>query len=86
MRDDVKITERDIFDFIFLKKKLSQKKIKEITTNIYFQDKIRFYEKLKENLNKGLNKEVKAKIATNILSYKASKPNINYKPNKLQIK
>ena len=86
MRENIKITERDIFDFVFLKDKLSQNRIKEISTNTYYYDKIKFYEKLKENLNKGLNKDVKVKIASNIPTYKASKSNINYAPNKLKIK
>ncbi len=86
MRENNKITERDIFNFVFLKQLLSNSKQKEISENFYFHDKIKFYEKLKENLNKELSKEIKSKIASNIPTYKASKPNINYGPNKLQLK
>ena len=71
-----KITERDIFNFVFSKQKLSKSKLDEISGNAYFIDKVRFYEKMKENLSQELDSEAKSKIASSIPNYKTSKPKL----------
>ncbi len=65
-----KITERDIFNFVFQKEQLSASKQKEISANYYYRNKISFFNKLKVNLGNKILPEIKAKLSQNIPIYK----------------
>ena len=67
----MKITEKDIFDFVFSPEKLDLLKKDEIKSNPAYSKRVKFYQNLKSSLNKGkLNGSTKKKLSDKIALYR----------------
>lgn len=69
----MKISERDIFNFVFFPAILSIEKRKYLESIGIYNDEIRFYEELKKDLSDELSAEIKSKIAQRIPNYRFEK-------------
>jgi hypothetical protein len=67
-----KITEKDIFNFVFYTELISKEKLRYLESSSDFQDEINFYLSLKESLSGELSAEIRKKIASKINSYNPS--------------
>lgn len=65
-----KITENDLFNFIFFRDSLDEEKKKIIQQEETFKDSINFYAKMRSSLSKGLSFDARKKIAELIPSYR----------------
>lgn len=66
----MKISERDLFDFVFYPENLSSQKVEYLKTSKVFDEEINYYRTLKKSLAEELPFEVKQKIADRIPIYK----------------
>ena len=67
------ITELDIFNFVFFKEILPQKKKKYIEKNEDKFELLNFYREQKKSIAQSINKETRKKIAARIPAYKIPK-------------
>ncbi len=70
MFENIKITERDIFNYVFFSDLLSEEKIRFIENNEKLIEQVGFYKKLKNSITEPLSKEIREKIAAKIPAYK----------------
>lgn len=70
MNQNIKITERDIFKYVFFNDLLSEEKIRYIDNNEKLIEQVSFYKNLKKSITEPLSKEIKEKIAAKIPAYK----------------
>lgn len=75
----MKITEREIFRYVFFRNMLSNAHILEIENNARFEEGLAYYYNLKEQLKSDLSSKTKAKLADNIPVYSYSE-SITLKP------
>lgn len=66
----MKITEKDIFNYVFFSEGLSKEKIVYLEDSPIFKEEIEFYSSIKNSLNEDINFETKRKIGAKIDSYK----------------
>lgn len=70
---EMKITERDIFNFVFFRDNLSVEKVNYLKNSKNFIEEIDFYLSLKQSFDEELSEDVKQKIAEKISIYIPSK-------------
>ena len=73
MTRNTNITELDIFNYVFFKEILPQKKIKYIERNKNKFELLNFYRKQKKSTAQRIKEETKKRIAAKIPAYKISK-------------
>ena len=82
LRQVINITEKDIFNFVFLQNLLPEYKAKEISSNYFYRDKIDFYEKLKKSINSKLPNNIKDKLSLSISTYISSNGKLEHQGKK----
>lgn len=70
---EMKITERDIFNFVFFKENLTVEKMEYLKHSKEFVEEIDFYLSLKQSFDVELNDDIKQRIANKISVYVPSK-------------
>lgn len=70
MQDNIKIEERDIFNYVFYPDAVAQEKADFIKDNKEYKSIIELYNDIKNNLKKGITSEQKKIITSKISSYK----------------
>jgi len=70
-----KVSERDLFNFVFFYELLSDGKKEFLNNNNEKYGQIRFYKKLKENLMIGVDNKIKENLAERISAYKKKAKN-----------
>lgn len=70
MRDKPKITEYDIFQYVFFPDELPENKLQIIEKDCNYADDVRFYLELKEDLSKELSYNIRKKLSELIPNYK----------------
>ncbi len=73
MTKKINITELDIFNYVFFKEILTQKKVKYIDRNEDKFELLNFYRKQKKSIARSINMETQKKIAARIPAYKIPK-------------
>jgi hypothetical protein len=65
----MEITERDLFNFVFFREKLSVEKADYIESSEMFNEEIEFFASLKEKLADEVPDDIKGKLASGISDY-----------------